>query len=70
VAALYEQGRVHHIGSFPELEDQMCNWTPQGNEKSPDRLDWLVWGVTALLLSEPEARASLTYHEPVEISRY
>jgi phage terminase large subunit-like protein len=70
VAALYEQGCVHHIGSFPELEDQMCNWTPQGNEKSPDRLDWLVWGVTALLLSEPEARASLTYHEPVEISRY
>lgn len=50
VAALYEQGRVHHIGTFPALEDQMCGWTPQGDEKSPDRLDALVWAVTDLLI--------------------
>lgn len=32
VAALYEQGRVHHAGAFDQMEDQMCGWSPQGNE--------------------------------------
>ena len=53
VAALYEQGRVHHVGSFSALEDQMTGWTPQSGEKSPDRLDALVWAVTDLLI-DPE----------------
>ena len=47
VAALYEQGRVHHVGEFPALEDQLTEWTPL--DKSPDRLDALVWAVTFLL---------------------
>ena len=46
VAALYEQGRVHHVGAFAELEDQLCEWEP-GND-SPDRLDALVWAVSYL----------------------
>jgi phage terminase large subunit-like protein len=46
IEALYEQGRVHHIGLFNELEDQMTSWVP-GNP-SPDRLDALVHGITAL----------------------
>lgn len=46
VSALYEQGRVHHVGCYPDLEDQLCNWEP--GTDSPDRLDALVWGVTAL----------------------
>jgi phage terminase large subunit-like protein len=46
-AGLYERGRVHHVGVFPELEDQMCTWTPEA-AKSPDRLDALVWALTAL----------------------
>lgn len=50
VASLYEQGRVHHAGAFERLEDQMCGWTPQGSERSPDRMDALVWGVTELLI--------------------
>lgn len=53
VAALYEQGRVHHVGSalsFSILEDQLTSWTPDSGE-SPDRLDALVWGVTALGLT-------------------
>jgi len=50
VAALYEQGKIHHIGNFPDLEDQLCEWVP--GEKSPDRLDALVWGVTELMLDE------------------
>lgn len=51
VSALYEQGRVHHVGVFRELEDQMCNWTPQ-DKISPDRLDALVWAMTFLLIPQ------------------
>lgn len=53
VAALYEQGRVRHAGSFPELEDEMCDFAPTGlsSGRSPDRLDALVWAVTALTLT-------------------
>jgi len=57
VAALYEQSRVHHVGAWPELEDQLCQWTP--GAPSPDRLDALVWALTELLLSNrPRARAT------------
>ena len=58
VAALYEQGRVSHVGSFAELEDEMCSVIGEG--KSPDRLDALVWAVTELMLrqkNEPRVRA-------------
>lgn len=47
IASLYEQHRVHHVGVFAELEDQMCNWIP-GEGDSPDRVDALVWGITDL----------------------
>ncbi|MCK9245102.1 MAG: terminase family protein [Candidatus Marinimicrobia bacterium] len=46
IAALYEQGLVHHIGHFPKLEDQMCSWLP--GMSSPDRVDALVWAITEL----------------------
>lgn len=52
VAALYEQGRVHHVGSLPVLEDQLCDWDPTTNAPSPDRLDALVWGVSFLMLGD------------------
>lgn len=47
VAALYEQGRVHHVGVMGELEDQLVSWTPE-SATSPDRMDALVWAVTDL----------------------
>lgn len=47
VAALYEQGRVHHVGALPKLEDQLATWTPHDGT-SPDRLDALVFAVTEL----------------------
>ncbi len=51
VAALYEQGRVHHVGRFPELEDQMCTWSAElGPSGSPDRADALVHAVTELMI--------------------
>jgi phage terminase large subunit-like protein len=47
ISALYEQDKVHHIGYFKELEEQMCSYTPQ-TIKSPDRLDALVWALSSL----------------------
>ncbi|MCM3256090.1 DNA-packaging protein [Priestia aryabhattai] len=48
VASKYEQGKVHHVGYFAELEDQLCEW--EQGQKSPDRLDALVWALTELML--------------------
>lgn len=55
VAAMYEQGRISHVGAFPALEDQMCAFTPQSSADrsngSPDRVDALVWAYTELFPS-------------------
>ncbi|MCL2473709.1 MAG: terminase family protein [Alphaproteobacteria bacterium] len=62
IAALYEQGKVKHVGSLPLLEDQMCNFSPDSvfsSTKSPDRVDALVWALTELNTfskSEPSIR--------------
>lgn len=59
VAALYEQGRVHHVGMFkgtdmdPGLEDEMCQYAPLTSTESPGRLDAMVWAITDLMLSHP-----------------
>ena len=52
VAMLYEQGRVRHVGAFPELEDEMAEFTPDGLSAghSPDRLDALVYALHELAL--------------------
>jgi phage terminase large subunit-like protein len=54
VAALYEQGRVRHVGAFPELEDEMCDFGLGGlsSGRSPDRLDALVWALASLMLTK------------------
>ncbi len=61
VAALYEQGKVKHAGVFPALEDEMCDFAPDGlsSGRSPDRLDALVWAVASLSFGakgEPRVR--------------
>lgn len=61
VSQLYEQGRVKHVGAFPELEDEMCDFGLDGlsSGRSPDRLDALVWAVSALTFAargEPRVR--------------
>jgi phage terminase large subunit-like protein len=51
ISLLYERGLVSHVGSFPELEDQMCTYDPMmigGKVVSPDRMDALVWALTDL----------------------
>lgn len=57
VAGLYERGLVAHVGVWPELEDQMCDFGPGGlsNGASPDRLDALVWALTELMLNDRAA---------------
>jgi phage terminase large subunit-like protein len=63
ISMIYAQRRVHHVGSFPKLEDQMCAMTPDFDANaagySPDRLDALVWAMTDLMTghrSEPRIR--------------
>ncbi len=60
IAALYEQGRVHHVGRLDALEDQMCNWTPESAD-SPDRMDALVWALTDLMLGRAQRRAARSH---------
>lgn len=49
IAALYEQGRVHHVGMFAQLEDECCTWVPGEGMDSPNRMDALVWALTELM---------------------
>lgn len=63
ISALYEQGRVSHVGEFRELENQMCEWAPADNVPSPDRLDALVWGLTELLGGPDHSAAWLAIAE-------
>jgi len=48
IAALSEQGKLHMVGYFPELEDELCEYEPGISTKSPDRMDAMVWAVTEL----------------------
>lgn len=59
VAALYEQDRVHHVGAFAQLEDQMTSYVPGTLNDSPDRMDAMVWGVTELMLGYAESRVTI-----------
>jgi predicted phage terminase large subunit-like protein len=62
VAALYEQGRIHHLGALARLEDQMCSFTPDFDRTaagySPDRVDALVWALSELFI-ETQAGAGI-----------
>lgn len=62
IAALYEQGKIAHVGAFPVLEGQMTQMTTSGYEGdgSPDRVDALVWAMTELFpgMTERVADAS------------
>jgi len=57
IASLYEQGRVHHVGSLARLEDEMCTWSALDSDTSPNRMDALVWALTELMLSRERRSA-------------
>ena len=59
IAALYEQGRIHHVGMFADLEDQLCSWVPD-HSASPDRLDALVWALTELVVDGAKRAQTIT----------
>lgn len=71
VATLYgsetREPLVHHVGVFPELEDQLTTWVPESGDKSPDRLDALVWLVSYLLLSDEPEDHIAEHYDPVRI---
>lgn len=53
VSSLYEQGKVHHVGFFAKLEDEMCDFDPVNPPAvSPNRMDALVWAITELMLED------------------
>lgn len=66
ISSLYQQGRIHHVGAFPELETQMTMMTSAGfeGENSPDRLDALVWVLTELFPSMIREKVG---HQPIRI---
>lgn len=78
IAALYEQGRVHHYGYFQLLEDELCGFTPAGytGQRSPNRADGVVWAITALFpgiiasKAEKEFRPPQVNTAPRSASRY
>ncbi len=53
IQKLYEDGRVHHVGNFPNLEREQCTYRPNLGMESPGRMDALVWALTELVLNEP-----------------
>jgi len=68
VAALYEQGKVHHVGTFEGLEDQMASFLPEGSDEGDDRVDALVWGLTYLMLNQTPVEYLVQYEDRVPIS--
>ena len=76
VAQLYEQGRMHHVRTterpreFDTLEDQMCQFVPGNLDGSPDNMDALVWGASALFVDPPEERHIVIYEDRVRISPF
>ncbi len=52
VSMLSQQGKIHHVGMFPKLEDELCSWIP--GDASPNRLDAYVWAFTELMLNKPQ----------------
>lgn len=61
VSALYEQNRIHHLGAFPDLEDQMTLLTRAGYQGlgSPDRLDAAVWAITDMFIGDIEVNGAV-----------
>ena len=66
IAALYDDGKIHHVGAFPALEDEMVSFTTLGfmGDGSPDRTDALIWGLTELF---PRVIAGERSAEKVEV---
>ena len=71
IAALYEQNKIHHVGYFPELEDQLCAMLQSGYQglKSPDRADSMIWGFTNLFPGMTRKKADENWRTPNVVTR-
>ena len=69
VVAGFEQGRIHLVGDFPYLEDEMVTWIPGESRESPNRIDAMVWAITELMLGEPEEQESVIIFDAMEAVR-
>jgi len=67
VVANYEHGKIHHIGDFPYLEDEMVTWIPGESRDSPNRIDAMVWAITELMLVEEEREEIIIYDTMAEV---
>jgi phage terminase large subunit-like protein len=67
IAALYETGKVHHVGYFPDLEDELCAFSTAGymGERSPNRADALVWALTALFPGMTKEKKEIKRNAPL-----
>lgn len=66
VVAGFEQDRIHLVGEFPYLEDELCMWIPGESKGSPNRLDAMVWAITELMLQEPEPEESIVIYDAMQ----
>jgi len=69
VVAGFEQGRIHLVGDFPYLEDELCQWVPGETKDSPNRMDAMVWAITELMLNEPEPEEAIIIYDAMETVR-
>ena len=69
VVAGFEQGRIHLVGDFPFLEDEMVTWIPGESRDSPNRIDAMVWAITELMLGEPEPEDKVVIYDSMETVR-
>ncbi len=70
ISALYEQGKVRHVGHYPELEDELIGFSTMGylGDKSPNRADALIWAISDLFpgMVQPKKEEPEVYYSPVE----
>jgi phage terminase large subunit-like protein len=71
-SALYEEGKVRHVGVFPKLEDEMCAFTSGGyvGPKSPNRADAHIWGLAELFPAMTRAAPAPKAEEPIQMRNY
>lgn len=61
IAAMYERGQISHVGTFSYLEDELCSYTGKPGEKSPNRLDALVWALSELFVENQTVTPKVRY---------
>ncbi|MBI3896609.1 MAG: hypothetical protein HY313_11835 [Acidobacteria bacterium] len=64
ISALYEQGKVHHVGRFDLLENEMVSWQPEVSSWSPNRVDALVWVLTEIMIGAGAVEAACAGWDP------